>query len=218
VRITGESQDEALAESRRLARRRGLRDIALRRSVRDRRAGDDRAGTAGARPDLETILVPLSGGGLAGGIALAAKTIKPDPGDRHFHGPRRGDARVARRRASGRGDEVASLADSLGGGIGLTTGYSFDDLPRPLDDTLLVSEERSTAPCRRSTRTGWWPRAPASSASPRLLAGKLERPKGPVRDDHHRAQLDMGQFMRRSWPGGRDGWAIVTVKGRRYGP
>src|SRR5690606_34793008 len=78
VRIVGDSQDEALAESRRLAVEEGLVEI----SPFDDPAVIAGQGTIGlelleARPDLAAILVPLSGGGLAAGIALAARSIKP---------------------------------------------------------------------------------------------------------------------------------------------
>lgn len=35
-------------------------------------------------PDLDTILVPTSGGGMVSGIAIAAKSIKPDIKGKHF--------------------------------------------------------------------------------------------------------------------------------------
>ena len=78
VHIAGTSQDEAQAESLRLCEAEGLVEI----SPFDDAHVIAGQGTIGLellaqRPDLETILVPLSGGGLAGGIALAAKTIKP---------------------------------------------------------------------------------------------------------------------------------------------
>lgn len=35
-------------------------------------------------PDLDAILVPTSGGGMVSGIAIAAKSIKPDIKGKHF--------------------------------------------------------------------------------------------------------------------------------------
>ena len=120
VRIVGRSQDDALAESRRLAREEGLVEIP---------PFDDPLVIAGQgtiglelledRPDLAAILVPLSGGGLAAGVALAAKAIRPsirvvgitmDRGAAMFESVRAGRPVEV--------EEVASLADSLGGGIG----------------------------------------------------------------------------------------------------
>jgi threonine dehydratase len=93
------------------------------------------------RPDLEAILVPLSGGGLAGGIALAAKTLKP--GIRMIGVSMEHGAAMHESIAAGRPvavEEVPSLADSLGGGIGLANSWTFELCRRLLDETVLVSE------------------------------------------------------------------------------
>ncbi|MCR9113931.1 MAG: pyridoxal-phosphate dependent enzyme, partial [Rhodobacteraceae bacterium] len=79
VRIVGQSQDDALAEAQRLVAEEGLVEI----SPFDDPLVIAGQGTIGLeilskRPDIETILVPLSGGGLAAGVACAAKAIKPD--------------------------------------------------------------------------------------------------------------------------------------------
>ena len=73
VRIKGRSQDEAQIESARLCETEGLAEI----SPFDDAHVIAGQGTIGLelledRPDLGTILIPLSGGGLAAGIALAA--------------------------------------------------------------------------------------------------------------------------------------------------
>src|SRR5690606_25397873 len=117
VRIVGRSQDDALAESRRLAQEEGLVEISPFDDARVI-AGQ---GTIGLelledQPDLTTILVPLSGGGLAAGVALAARAIKPSIKVIGISMDR-GAAMHASIRA-GRPvevEEVASLADSLGG-------------------------------------------------------------------------------------------------------
>lgn len=143
ARIVGESQDDAQAEAERLVAEEGLTEIS---PFDDPRviAGQ---GTIGlelleARPDLETILVPLSGGGLAGGVAFAAKTIKPsirvigvsmDRGAAMYESIRAGRPVEV--------EEVASLADSLGGGIGLANRLSFPLCRDHLDDIVLVTEE-----------------------------------------------------------------------------
>ena len=143
VRIVGRSQDEAQAESLRLARDEGLIEI----SPFDDPLVIAGQGTIGLelledRPDLETILVPLSGGGLAAGIALAAKAIKPslqvigvsmDRGAAMFESVRAGNPVEV--------TEMASLADSLGGGIGLENKLTFSICRALLDDYVLVSED-----------------------------------------------------------------------------
>lgn len=78
VRIIGRSQDDAAVESLRLGKEEGLTEIPPFDDARVV-AGQGTIGLEllAARPDLDTLLVPLSGGGLAAGVAFAAKTIKP---------------------------------------------------------------------------------------------------------------------------------------------
>lgn len=143
VRIAGRSQDDALAESQRLVREEGLVEI----SPFDDPLVIAGQGTIGLeimtrRPDLETLLVPLSGGGLAAGVALAAKAIKP-----HIRvvgiTMERGAAMYESLKAGHpvEVEEVASLADSLGGGIGMQNRLSFPMCRDLLDEVVLVSEE-----------------------------------------------------------------------------
>ena len=47
-----------------------------------------------------------------------------------------------------KGDEVESLADSLGGGIGLHNAYTFDIVRELVDDYILLSEEQIAAGMR----------------------------------------------------------------------
>jgi threonine dehydratase len=143
VRIVGASQDEAMAESWRLRDAEGLVEIS---PFDDPRviAGQ---GTIGlemmeARPDLATILVPLSGGGLAAGVAVAAKAINPKV--RVIGVTMDRGAAMAESLRAGHPVEVAehvSLADSLGGGIGMENRLSFPLCRDLLDDVVLVTEE-----------------------------------------------------------------------------
>ena len=143
VRIVGQSQDAAQAEAERLVAESGLTDISPFDDP-DVVAGQ---GTIGlelleARPDLDTILVPLSGGGLAGGVAVAAKRINPDIRVIGISMDR-GAAMHASIQAGHpvEVEEVPSLADSLGGGIGLRNRLSFALCREHLDQIVLVSEE-----------------------------------------------------------------------------
>jgi threonine dehydratase len=143
ARIIGQSQDEAQSEAERLAAEEGFTDISPFDDP-DVVAGQ---GTIGlelleARPDLKTILVPLSGGGLAGGIAFAAKRINPDIRVIGISMDR-GAAMDASIRAGHpvEVEEVASLADSLGGGIGLGNRLSFPLCRDFLDEIVLVTED-----------------------------------------------------------------------------
>lgn len=141
--IVGQSQDAAQAEAQRLVTEEGLTEI----SPFDDQHVIAGQGTIGlellqARPDLDTILVPVSGGGLAGGVAFAAKCINPavrvigismDRGAAMFESIRAGHPVEV--------EEVPSLADSLGGGIGLQNKLSFPLCRDHLDDIVLVTEE-----------------------------------------------------------------------------
>ncbi len=83
-----------------------------------------------------------SGGGLASGVALAAKAISPSI--RGFGiSMDRGVAMHESVRAGppAEDEEVVSLADSLGGGIGLDNRLSYPLCQSLLDDIVLVSEE-----------------------------------------------------------------------------
>lgn len=143
VRITGRSQDDAAMESRRLVAEESLAEIP---------PFDDPhviagQGTIGlelleARPDLSAILVPLSGGGLMAGVALAARAINPRIriiGVSMEHG-------AAMHAALNAGHpvevtEYPSLADSLGGGIGLENRLTFALCRDLVDEVVLVREE-----------------------------------------------------------------------------
>lgn len=93
-------------------------------------------------PDLDTAIVPLSGGGLITGIALALKSAEPtmriigvsmERAPVMYHSLQAGHPVEM--------PEEDSLADSLLGGIGLNNQYTFDAVRRLVDDVVLVSEE-----------------------------------------------------------------------------
>lgn len=142
VRIIGHSQDDAAEESLRLVAAEGLVEIPPFDDARVI-AGQGTIGLEllAARPDLSTILVPLSGGGLAAGVALAAKAIKPDL--RVIGISMERGAAMQASLAAGRPvavTEYPSLADSLGGGIGLENRLTFAMCRDLLDVVVLVSE------------------------------------------------------------------------------
>jgi threonine dehydratase len=182
VRRVGRNQDEAMEEVARAVATDGLTDVA----PFDAPAVIAGQGTIGLelleeRPDLEAILVPLSGGGLAGGIALAAKALKP--AIRVVGVSMERGAAMHESLAAGRPitvEEVPSLADSLGGSIGLENRWSFELCRRLLDETVLVSEREIYRGIRhllleeRQVAEG----AGAVGAAA-LLARKIE-PRGPI--------------------------------------
>lgn len=142
VQIVGNSQDDAQLEAQRLVDDDGLVMLPPFDHP-DVIAGQ---GTIGLEileqlPEVKTVLVPLSGGGLFAGIALALKTANPSItalGVSMENG-----CAMHASLAFGRPifvEEVVTLADSLGGGIGLDNHYSFSMVRDLANDTLLVSE------------------------------------------------------------------------------
>ena len=218
VRIIGQSQDDALAESQRLVRDEGLVEI----SPFDDPAVISGQGTIGlemleARPDLELLLVPLSGGGLAAGVALAAKAINPDIRVVGISMDR-GAAMYASIKAGHpvEVEEVPSLADSLGGGIGLGNRLSFPLCRDLLDDIVLVTEEDIY---RAMQILFFEDRIVAEGACvvgiAAVLAGKLPPAQGPIGTIITGRNLDM--FMFQSIMAGNDiRLGDVIVKGRPY--
>ncbi|RCK45799.1 hydroxyectoine utilization dehydratase EutB [Thalassospira profundimaris] len=142
VRIIGRSQDEAQHEVDRLVKEDGMTMLPPFDHA-DIIAGQ---GTLGlevieALPDVDTLLVPLSGGGLLAGVALVAKSINPgirvvgismERGCAMITSLQEGKPTAVR--------ELPTLADSLGGGIGENNQYTFDMCADLTDDFVLVNE------------------------------------------------------------------------------
>jgi len=217
VHIKGRSQDDALAESQRLVADEGLVEI----SPFDDPLVIAGQGTIGleilqARPDVTTLLVPLSGGGLAAGVALAAKAINPairvigismDRGAAMHDSIRAGHPVEV--------EEVPSLADSLGGGIGMQNRLSFPMCRDLLDQTVLVTEDE----IYHAMQVLYYEdRIVAAGAGvvglAAVLAGKVTL-DGPTATIVTGRNLDMGVFTRIIT--GQDvRLGDVTVKGKPY--
>ena len=142
VRRCGATQDDAESEVRRLVAEEGVVDIPPFDHP-DVIAGQ---GTIGLelledRPDLETLIVPMSGGGLIAGIALAAKSIKPSI--RVIGVTMDRGAAMAESMAAGKlvdVEELPTLADSLSGGIP-GNRYTFRLCRELVDEAVLVTEQ-----------------------------------------------------------------------------
>lgn len=141
VRV-GESQDEAFGEVERLVRERGMTLIP---------PFDDPLiaagqGTIGLElmedaPDLDRVIVGLSGGGLLGGIGAAVKAIRSETritGVSLARGAAMWESLQAGRPVAV--EEVESLGDSLGGGIGLDNRCTLALVSEVMDDHYQVSE------------------------------------------------------------------------------
>jgi threonine dehydratase len=146
VCIVGKSQDEAEHEALRLVREEGFAYVPPFDDLRVI-AGQATIGLeiVEVLPDVANIVVPLSGGGLFAGVAFAAKCVNPAIGMTGVTMER--GAAMHASLAAGRPvlvDEVATLADSLGGGIGLENRHTFA-LTRDLIDEAVLLDEASIA-------------------------------------------------------------------------
>lgn len=177
VHIIGKSQDEAEVEVERLIRDEGL-TLLPPFDHADIIAGQ---GTVGLEllddlPSLDTVLVPLSGGGLLAGVALTLKQASPQIRVIGIT-MERGCAMHASL-AAGKPvqvEELETLADSLGGGIGLDNRYTFNMAQTLVDDVVLVTEEDIAAAIRHAyTKEQIIIEGSGSVGIAALLAGRLE--------------------------------------------
>jgi threonine dehydratase len=182
VRIVGNSQDDAQQEVDRLVAQEGLVMLPPFDHP-DIIAGQ---GTLGLEmieqvPDAALVLVQLSGGGLASGVAAAIKGVNPRT---KVIGVSM--ARGAAMKASldaGRPvlvEELPTLADSLGGGIGLDNRLTFAMCRDLLDDVILLGEDEIAAGIRHAyAQEREIVEGAGAVGIAALLAGKV-RADGPV--------------------------------------
>lgn len=198
VRIIGASQDEAQAEVDRLVAEEGMTMLPPFDHA-DIIAGQ---GTVGLEileqaPEVETLLVALSGGGLISGVAAAVKALKPSVTVIGVT-MERGAAMVECLKA-GRPipvEERPTLADALGGGIGLDNRYTFAMVRDLVDITQLVSEAQIAAAVRHC----YWSERQIVEGSgavgvAALLSGRV-RPTGPTVALLSGGNIDMTQHHR----------------------
>jgi threonine dehydratase len=143
VEVFGRSYDEALERALVLQEEQGLTMI---------EPFDDALviagqGTIGLElleelPEIDAVIVPLSGGGLFAGVALALKSASASIQTTGVS-MERGPAMVNSLRAGQIVDivEEPTLADALAGGLSSNNAYTFDMVRKLADDTVLVSEE-----------------------------------------------------------------------------
>jgi threonine dehydratase len=182
IRIVGRSQDEAGRAACELARAEGLSPV----SPMDDAAVIAGQGTLGMEvmedaPELETVLVPLSGGGLISGVALAVKTLSPRT--RIIGVGSKSCPAMAASLQAGRPVEVPeepSLADSLGGGIGLENRHTFEMTKRYVDGCVLVGEDDIAAAIRFAYEAEGEVIEGAAAVGIAALLGGLVKPAGPT--------------------------------------
>jgi threonine dehydratase len=178
VRIVGRSQDDAQLEVDRLVAE-GMvmlppfdhRDIIAGQSTVALEMLEQ-------APDMDSVLVPLSGGGLISGVAMVMKAvnrnirvigISMERGAAMYESLQAGKPILV--------EEQATLADSLGGGIGLNNAYTFEMTKNLVDDIVLVSE----AEIAEAIRHAYWQERQIIEGSgsvgiAALLAGKIDAP------------------------------------------
>ncbi|HMQ93141.1 MAG TPA: hydroxyectoine utilization dehydratase EutB [Amaricoccus sp.] len=182
ARIVGASQDDAQVEVDRLIAEEGMVSIPPF-DHRDVIAGQ---GTLGlemieAVPELDTLVVQLSGGGLIAGIAAAVKARRPAV--RVVGVSMARGAAMQASLAAGRPvqvEELPTLADSLGGGIGLDNRHTFAMVRDLVDEVVLLGEPEIAAGLRHCY---WQERQVVEGAGgagvAAMLAGRVAA-RGPV--------------------------------------
>lgn len=182
VRIIGQSQDEAMAEVARAVAEDGMIEVPPFDHP-DVIAGQ---GTLGLEvladlPAPSLVLIPLSGGGLAAGMATAIRALSPKTRIIGLS-MERGAAMQASLQAAHPVEvtELPTLADSLGGGIGLDNRLTFAACRDLLDDVILLTEAEIAAGMRHiHAVTGDAVEGGGAVGVAAVLAGKL-RLTGPA--------------------------------------
>jgi threonine dehydratase len=185
VRRVGRSQDEAMAEVARIVAEEGMVEVP---------PFDDPAIIAGQGTIGLELIEDVAD--LDGGIALAMKAINPSV--RIIGVSMERGAAMHASIASGRPvevEEMPSLADSLGGGIGADNRWTFALCGRLLDDIVLLSESeiyRGMAHLLREERIVAEGAAAVGVAA--LLSGKIA-PRGPTALVISGRNVDMDQLI-----------------------
>ena len=133
-------------------------------------------------PDVQTVLVQVSGGGLMSGVAAALRATRPSGLRIVGVSMERGAAMHAALQA-GRPVPVKglpTLADSLGGWIGQDNRHTFAMVRDLIDDLILVSEEEIA----RAVHHAYWQEKQIIEGAgavgiAALQSGKLQ-PSGPT--------------------------------------
>lgn len=198
VVIHGKSQDDAFIQVETLQSERGLTMIP---------PFDDPhiiagQGTIGLEilerlPTVGNVLVPLSGGGLISGIALAMKSASPnirvigismERSPVMYHSLKAGKPVQM--------DEQDTLADSLRGGIGLENQYTFEMVGNFVNEVVLVSEDEIATAMRFAFNEHRLVLEGAGAVGiAALLAGKVQNIQGDVVSILSGGNVDVDAFM-----------------------
>ncbi len=144
VKIIGKNQDEATAHALLMQEKEGLYYVS---PFDDPRVIAGQGTTAleilEQAPETDTIIVPLSGGGLMSGMAITAKAINPKIKMIGITN----DTEPAMYKSLKAGHivqvgEFESLADALTGPIPLDNQYTFEMCKKYVDNAFLISEDQ----------------------------------------------------------------------------
>ena len=144
VQIVGSNSDEADLHAREVSKK---ENIILIHPFDDEDiiAGQGTVGLEMLKefPEVDTVIIPTSGGGLIGGIALALKlqkssvkviAVSMERGPSMYESLKHGKPVDV--------EELETLADCLGGSIGLDNQYTFNIAKEIIDDFVLVDEDK----------------------------------------------------------------------------
>jgi len=198
VVVHGKSQDDAFVMADKLQSERGLTMVP---------PFDDPhiiagQGTIGLEilkdlPSVRNVLVPLSGGGLISGIALAMKSANPNIrviGVSMERAPIMYHSLIAGRPIQM--DEEDTLADSLRGGIGLENQYTFEIVKNFVDEVVLVSEDEIASTMRYTFKEHHLVLEGAGAVGiAALQTGKIQDIQGDVVSVLSGGNVDMDAFM-----------------------
>jgi threonine dehydratase len=198
VCVFGRSQDDAQRQAERIASDQGATLL----PPFDHPAIIAGQGTLGLeileqQPDVAQVLLPLSGGGLFAGVALALKSASQNIVT-HGISMARGAAMHASLAAGYpvEVEELPTLADSLGGGIGLDNRYTFS-LTRELCDHLhLLSEASIANAMRHAYREERLVLEGAAAVGIAALLDGLIEPRGPIVVVVSGRNVDVDQHLR----------------------
>lgn len=198
VCIVGQSQDDAQHEAERIADEQGATLL----PPFDHPAVIAGQGTLGLeileqQPDVAQILLPLSGGGLFAGVALAIKSVSANI-ITHGISMQRGAAMHASLAAGHPVDveELPTLADSLGGGIGLNNRYTFNMTRDLCGHVHLLSEMSIATALRHAYREERLVLEGAGVVGIAALLDGLIEPRGPIVVVVSGRNVDIDQHLR----------------------
>lgn len=143
VRLVGGSQDEAAELAHELEAQGYLMVDPINDELTTAGQGTIGKELVEQWPEVDTVVVPVSGGALMAGVALAVKArldgarligVSMDRGAAMYQSLEAGHPVLV--------PEVESLADSLQGGIGLDNSHSFEMVRDLVDEVVLVGEDQ----------------------------------------------------------------------------